>query len=190
MTLPGLTRPSETAHEMSIEVDILNGDAAWTEVEPLYQAIWPPEVIAKLPWAGIVSAHADLRVLLREEADEVVCHVGIYRREAKWNGRKVMIGGIGGVLTREDKRRRGYATVALDAAIRTLKDEGSTDLGLLFCEPRHAPFYISRGWTPFEGDIFAEQPGGRIRFTATPPHVFDLRRKLHRGTIDLCGLPW
>jgi len=57
-------------------------------------------------------------------------------------------------------------------------------------EPRHAPFYIARGWTPFEGEIFAEQPTGRIRFAATLPHVFDIRRKLHRGTIDLCGLPW
>jgi aminoglycoside 2'-N-acetyltransferase I len=175
---------------MSIEIDILNGDAAWSEVEPLYHAIWPPEVVAKLPWANIVSAHADMRVLLRDGMDEVVCHVGIYRREGTWNGRKVNIGGIGGVLTREDRRRRGYATIALDAAIRTLKDEGSVDLGLLFCEPRHAPFYIARGWTPFEGDIYAEQPGGRTRFTAILPHVFDLRRKLQRGTIDLCGLPW
>jgi len=129
-------------------------------------------------------------VLVRDELYDVVSHVGIYRREATWNGRKVIIGGVGGVLTREDKRRRGYATVALDAAIHTLKEEGATDFGLLFCEPRRAPFYIARGWVPFEGDIYAEQPGGRIRFTATLPHVFDIRRKLHRGTIDLRGLPW
>lgn len=185
-----LPRPNEKACEMGIEIDILNGPAAWPEVEPLYRAIWPPEVVAKLPWGGIVSAHADLRVVLRDEADEVVCHVGIYRRTATWNGRKVLIGGIGGVLTREDRRRRGYATLALDAAIHTLKDEGATDLGLLFCEPHHAPFYTARGWTPFAGDIFAEQPSGRIQYTAMLPHVFDIRRKLHRGTIDLCGLPW
>ncbi len=175
---------------MSIEIDILNGDAAWKEVEPLYQAIWPPEVVATLPWADVVSAHADLRVLVRDEADDVVCHVGIYRREVRWNGRKVIAGGIGGVLTREDKRRRGYATIALDAAIRTLKDEGSADFALLFCEPRHAPFYLARGFAPFDGEIFAEQPSGQIRFQATAPHVYDLHRKLRQGTIDLCGLPW
>ncbi len=106
---------------MSIEIDILNGDASWKEAEPLYNAIWPPEVVAKLPWAGVVSAHADLRVLVKDETDEVVCHVGIYRRELTWDGRKLRAGGIGGVLTREDKRRHGYATIALDAAIRTLK---------------------------------------------------------------------
>ncbi len=175
---------------MSIEIDILNGDASWKEAEPLYNAIWPPEVVAELPWAGVVSAHADLRVLVKDETDEVVCHVGIYRRELTWNGRKLRAGGIGGVLTREDKRRHGYATIALDAAIRTLKDEGSTDFALLFCEPHHAPFYTARGWKPFDGEILAEQPGGRIRFTAILPHVLDLRRKLRQGTIDLCGLPW
>ena len=115
--------------------------------------------------------------LLSERAEEI----------ERFNGRRPV---IGGVLTREDRRRRGYATIALDAAIHTLKEEGATDLGLLFCEPRHAPFYVARGWMPFEGEIFAEQPTGRIRFTATLPHVFDIRRKLHRGTIDLCGLPW
>jgi GNAT superfamily N-acetyltransferase len=175
---------------MSIDIDILNGEASWKQAEPLYRAIWPPEVVAKLPWAGIVWAHADLRVLLRDETDDVVCHIGIYRREGRWNGRKLHIGGIGSVLTREDKRGRGYATIALNAAIRTLKDEGSTDLGLLFCEPRHAPFYVARGWSAFDGDIFAEQPGGRMQFTAIAPHVYDLRRKLRQGTIDLCGLPW
>ena len=39
---------------------------------------------------------------LRLKTEGVVCHVGIYRREVTWNGRKFRAGGIGGVLTRED----------------------------------------------------------------------------------------
>ena len=31
---------------MSIEIEILNGDVAWPEVEPLHRAVWPPEVVA------------------------------------------------------------------------------------------------------------------------------------------------
>jgi hypothetical protein len=80
---------------MSIEIDVLNGDASWPMAEPLYKAVWPPDVVEKLPWAGIVFAHAELRVLVQAEPDDVVCHVGVYRREAKWNGRKVRVGGIG-----------------------------------------------------------------------------------------------
>ena len=95
-----------------------------------------------------------------------------------------------GVLTREDKRRRGYASIALNAAIQTLKDEGSTAFALLFCEPHNVPFYVGRGWKPFEGEIYAEQPAGRIRFDAIAPYVYDIRRAPRRGVIDLCGLPW
>jgi aminoglycoside 2'-N-acetyltransferase I len=122
---------------MSIEIDILNGDASWPMAKPLFDAVWPPEVVAKLPWAGIMFAHAELRVLVQAEYEDVVCHVGIYRREVTWNGRKFRAGGIGGVLTREDSRGKGYATIALNAAMQTLKDEGATDFGLLFCEPHN-----------------------------------------------------
>jgi GNAT superfamily N-acetyltransferase len=175
---------------MSIEIDVLNGDTSWPLAEPLYNAVWPPDVVARLAWAGIVFAHADLRVLVQAEPDCVVCHVGLYRREVTWNGRKVRAGGIGGVLTREDSRRRGYASMALDAAIRTLRDEGATDFALLFCEPHNVPFYAGRGWKPFDGEIYAEQPEGRVRFTAIAPCVYDLKRAPRQGVIDLCGLPW
>jgi aminoglycoside 2'-N-acetyltransferase I len=175
---------------MSIEIDVLNGDASWPLVEPLFNAVWPPDIVEKLPWAGIVFAHAGLRVLVRTEPEEVVCHVGIYRREVTWNGRKMRAGGIGGVLTREDSRRRGYASIALNAAVQTLKDEGATDFALLFCEPHNAPFYVARGWKPFDGEIYAEQPEGRVRFDAIAPYLYALKRAPLRGVIDLCGLPW
>jgi aminoglycoside 2'-N-acetyltransferase I len=175
---------------MSIEIEVLNGNTSWPMAEPLFKAIWPPEVVEKLPWAGIVFAHAELRVLVQGETGDVVCHVGVYRREVKWNGRNVRAGGIGGVLTREDARRRGYASIALNAAVQTLKDEGSTDFALLFCEPHNAPFYMGRGWKPFDGEIYAEQPAGRVRFEAIAPYVFDIRRAPRQGIIDLCGLPW
>ncbi len=74
---------------------------------------------------------------------------------------------------------------------QTLKDEGSIDFAMLFCEPHHAPFYVARGWKPFEGEIHAEQPEkGRVAFTAIAPYIFELKRTPRRGAIDLCGLPW
>jgi aminoglycoside 2'-N-acetyltransferase I len=176
---------------MAIEIDVLNGDASWTLVEPLHAAVWPPHVLAALPWGDVVFAHADLRVLVRDEADDVLCHVGIYRRIITWNGRKLQAGGIGGVMTRADLRQHGHASIALNAAIRTLKDERSVDFALLFCEPYRAPFYIARGWKPFEGEVYAEQPDkGRINFDMLMPLVHDIRRAPRQGVIDLCGLPW
>ena len=189
--LPSAAGAPRGNSQMSIEIEILNGTASWPMAEPLYRAVWPPGVLEKLPWGHLVFAHAELRVLVQAEPDEVVCHVGIYRREIKWNGRKMRAGGIGGVVTREDARRRGYASIALNAAVQTLKDEGATDFGLLFCEPHNATFYVDRGWKPFDGEVYAEQPQqGRIRFDAITPYVYELRRAPLKGTLDLCGLPW
>jgi aminoglycoside 2'-N-acetyltransferase I len=175
---------------MSIEIDVLNGAESWPMAEPLFDAVWPRDVVEKLPWGHIKWAHADLRVLIEAPSGGVACHVGIYFRTITWNDRKVQIGGIGGVATRPDCRRLGYASVALNAAIQTMRDQEAVRFGLLFCEPHNFAFYQSRGWHPFSGEIYAEQPGGRIRFEAMAPFVFDFGRAPRQGVIDLCGLPW
>jgi aminoglycoside 2'-N-acetyltransferase I len=175
---------------MSIEIDVLNGGASRPLAEPLLAAVWPAEVVEELVRAGIDFAHPDLRVLVQAESGGAVCHVGIYRREVKWNGRKLRAGGIGGVATRADQRRHGYASIALNAAIQTLKDEGASDFGLLFCRPHNAAFYMGRGWKPFEGEVYCEPPEGRVRFQTLAPYVYDIRRAPRQGTIDLCGLAW
>jgi predicted acetyltransferase len=175
---------------MSIEIDVLNGDASWKVAEPLFRAVWPRHVVEKLPWGQIEWAHADLRVLIDAPEGGLACHVGIYFRTVIWNGRKVNIGGIGGVATREDCRRHGYASLALNAAVQTMRDHEAIGFALLFCEPHNFAFYQARGWHPFGGEIYAEQPGGRVRFEAMAPLVHDFTRAPRDGTIDLCGLPW
>jgi aminoglycoside 2'-N-acetyltransferase I len=177
---------------MSIEIEVLNGDASWESAKPLFHAIWPAEVVATLPWAGVTFARPDLRVLVLDEAGDVISHVGLYRRVITWNGQKMHAGGIGGVLTRPDLRNRGLATIALNAAIQTLRAEDSVNFAILFCEPDRAPFYVARGFKPFEGQVYVEQPHkGRVRFDAIAPHVHDLKRTAPTlGALDLCGLPW
>jgi GNAT superfamily N-acetyltransferase len=147
---------------MSIEIDVLNGNASWPQAEPLMQAVWPREAIEKLPWGHIKWAHADLRVLIDAPEDAaqsgLACHVGIYFRTATWDGRKVEIGGIGGVSTRPDCRGRGYATLALNAAIRTLRDHEAVRFAMLFCEPHNEAFYQARGWHPFRARSMPSSP--------------------------------
>jgi GNAT superfamily N-acetyltransferase len=179
---------------MSIEIDVLNGDASWPRAEPLMQAVWPAHVVEKLSWGHVKWAHADLRVLIDAPEDGpkpgLACHVGIYFRDATWDGRKVHIGGIGGVSTRPDCQGRGYATLALNAAMRTMRDREAVRFAMLFCEPHNEAFYQARGWHRFQGEVYAEQPEGRVRFEAMAPFVFDFTRKPRDGIIDLCGLPW
>lgn len=175
---------------MSIEIDVLNGDASWKTVEPLHNAIWPRATADQRPWGHIEWAHADLRVLIDAPEGGLACHVGIYFRTITWNGHKIHVGGIGGVMTREDCRRRGYATLALDAAIQTIKANEAARFAFLVCEQHNFSFYGARGWHAFDGEVYCEQPGGRIRFDLMAPFVFDIKPAPRKGVIDFNGLPW
>src|SRR5436305_12441470 len=157
---------------MSIEVDVLNGRTSWRLVEPLFDTVWSSEIISSAPWRHVNWANADLRVLVETPDAGLICHVGLYFRQVTWNGRKLHIGGVGGVMTHPDHRRRGYASIALDAAIRTMRDRQDVQFALLLCEPHNFAFYQARGWHPFEGEIWVEQPQGRIRFEAMSPFIF------------------
>jgi GNAT superfamily N-acetyltransferase len=175
---------------MSIEIDVLSGSASWKRTEPLHAAVFGRQIVEKLPWGHIQWAHAELRVLIDAPEGGLACHVGIYFRTIDWNGNKIHVGGIGGVMTREDCRGRGYASLALTAAIDTMRANEAARFALLFCEEHNVAFYRARGWDPFDGEIWCEQPGGRIRFDLMAPFVFDIKRAPRQGRIDLCGLPW
>ena len=175
---------------MSIEIEILNGNESWPVAKPLLDVVWPKAEVEKLSWGHVKWANADLRVLVETSDGELACHVGIYTRMAMWNNRKMNIGGIGGVATHPDHQRRGYASIALNAAIQTLRDREDIQFVVLFCEPHNVAFYEARGWHRFIGEVYCEQPEGRVRFEAMAPFVFDLKGGAGGGILDLCGLPW
>jgi aminoglycoside 2'-N-acetyltransferase I len=110
-------------------------------------------------------------------------------RAAVWNDRDATIGGVGGVATHPDKRKSGSATAAMQTAMQWFERE-DMDFAVLFCEPHNYAFYRNLGWHQFDGDVFAEQPQGRVRFEVMTPFVYDLKFAPRDGTIDLRGLPW
>ena len=119
----------------------------------------------------------------------LVCHVGLFARSARWNDKDVTIGGIGGVGTHPDRRGRGFAAAACGPRRNVLR--ASTRISpCLFCEPHNHAFYRYLGWHQFEGEVFVEQPQGRIRFDLMAAFVYDLKLAPRGGTIDLRGLPW
>ena len=154
---------------MTIEIDILNGDASWKRTEPLHTAVFGQADRRDTAMGPYQVGHADLRVLIDAPEGGLACHVGIYFRTIDWNGNKIHVGGIGGVMTREDCRGRGYASLALAAAIDTMRANEAVRFALLFCEEHNVAFYRARGWEPFEGEIWCEQPDGRIRFDLMAP---------------------
>jgi GNAT superfamily N-acetyltransferase len=178
---------------MSIEIDIQTGEASRDAAKPLLIAVWPPDGYAALP-NGARRADPDFRILIETVDDGVVCHAGIFRRTGFWKGRKVNIGGVGSLATSPGHRKRGYAGLALRAAVQTFRDEEVVDFGLLFSEADCAGFFETRGWHKFEGGIQTEQDGERARLDALSnsltPYVFDLRNGPREGVIDIRGLPW
>ena len=40
------------------------------------------------------------------------------------------------------------------------------------------------------GDVYCEQPSGRVKFDMMHAMVLPLRCAPRSGVIDLCGLPW
>jgi aminoglycoside 2'-N-acetyltransferase I len=139
---------------------------------------------------SLISSRSARRVLVWNEAGQLVCHVGIHWRDGTWDGRKVRFAGIGGVVTHAEHRRCGFASAAMGRAIEEIQASGETDVALLFCEPYNFSFYEGLGWRRFDGVVFADQPSGRQRFDVMAPFIFDLRLAPRSGEFDLCGLPW
>jgi len=171
-------------------IDVVTGDAGREQAAPLLRSVWPPEVVAELPWRNVVCARPDERLLAFNLAGEIIGHTGIILRIAVWNDRPVKIGGIGGVATRSDSRGRGVASAVMRSAVRRMEIVHDVDFGLLFCESRHARFYELLGWRAFDGDVFVLQPQGRVRYEVMRPFVSDVKVEIRSGMIDLAGLPW
>lgn len=172
-------------------VEICDADAGWKLIGPLEADVYTPAVLAAAPWRDVVWSHADLRAIVWREDDPIpVAHVGLYFRDGLGDGRPQRLGGIGGVMTRTNLQGRGFASAAMAAAEQALRQAGDIDLGVLFCEPRLAPFYVRRGWRPLAAPVFVDQPAGRQQFTVAGAMVLELAGRAPAQELDLCGRPW
>ena len=149
-------------------------------------------------------AIADWHVLAWE-GNLLVGHVDITERTALVGGTEMRLGGIGGVVTLKEWRKRGIASAAMQKAAEFLRDELAAPFGLLVCDPAMAPFYQKLSWQVVAGPLIfdqqtAFQPGLDQVISGEPTHKVTLEGAIlvlpcreHNwpaGLIDLCGLPW
>jgi aminoglycoside 2'-N-acetyltransferase I len=173
---------------MTLSIDIRGGDEGWPLAETLDRACYPPEVMATIVWRDVTWAHADKRIFVRLDG-KAVCHAGLYFRNAKDGERDVRVCGAGGVMTLKRARKQGCASAAMKTAAKIMKED-DCDFGLLFCEPHNVAFYEGLGWRIFSGNVYCEQPQGRIPFDIMHIMVLPVVEAPRSQTIDLCGLPW
>lgn len=165
-------------------------DAQKKGLDQLRAAVYPPEVIATLPGRIFTWASPQWSILLWDEG-ELVSRVGLLVREIVSNGETKTIGGIGGVMTHPDKQGEGYASQAMREASKLFGEKLNVAYALLFCRPHLVEFYKRLSWKPFRGEVFVEQPNGRMEFSANGAMVLGVKEQAPlNGVLDLNGLPW
>lgn len=177
---------------MSIEIDIATGDSGLAR----RKAAAVGSLAAGGRESAAVGTHC-LRPSRPSGHDRArwgcdLRHVGIYRRTGTWNGRKVTIGGIGGVATREDCRGRGYATLAVNAAIHTLTGRARHRLrdAVLRTAQRCALRKTRLADIQWPGLCGTYSPADVHHSPRWRLMSLESSACYAGSTIDLCGLPW
>jgi len=94
-------------------------------------------------------------------------------------------------MTHPARQGQGLASKAMREAAKRFEQDLHVDYALLFCRPDLVLFYERLGWKSFEGQVFVEQPQGKIEFSANGAMVLDVKEQAPlTGVLDLNGLPW
>lgn len=88
-----------------------------------------------------------IRYVFAFSDNEIVGRVIVLKRNIKFHGRKIILGGIGGVRTHISWRRKGIATLLLEKAISILKEE-QCDIAFLYTRKELFPLYEKVGFIP------------------------------------------
>jgi GNAT superfamily N-acetyltransferase len=130
----------------------------------------------------------DLHFLLHV-LGETVSHVGVLQHEISVDGKPVLVGGVGGVVTPPAWQKRGHARKLMQHTARFF-ETAQVDAGLLFCLRRRVPFYESQGWQLLQRPVWIQQPAGEI---VAPLEVMVLpigKSKWPDGEVRLNSFPW
>jgi len=135
------------------------------------------------------TEHEDWHVMVKVDG-QVASRLGIVDRAATVGGQPVRLGGIGGVATHPDHRRKGYAARAMETAADWMRDSMGVDFGLLVCDRSMVNYYSCLGWRVVATSLWIEQPRGHVLFDAITMILPCAKTQWPDGVIDLCGYPW
>lgn len=86
--------------------------------------------------------------LLVSEEDEIIGTILLYRRRVKHKNQVMILGGLGRVCTRIDRRNQGIATMMLEKAVKILKN-WKCDVAYLCADiEKTGPLYARAGFVP------------------------------------------
>ena len=149
-----------------MRVEVLDGPGSTTAAGALFIRVYPADVLGTVAWRDVVSAPADRRVVLMDNAGDIIAAAGLIFRTGLRDGGVVRIGGIGGVMVSPERQRQGLGRTVMQAAHEALRSNPDVQFGLLFCEPHNTTFYEGIGWRRFVGEVRVDQPGGSVSTTS------------------------
>ena len=138
---------------------------------------------------NIVNRPAELHFVLERDG-LAVSHLSIVKADVAVGGQLLVVGGIGGVVTRGDAHGKGYAGRLLSHALKFFEHEWKVDAGMLFCFERLVPYYASQGWQLLESPVPVEQPAGQIEYPARAMVLPFGTATWPPGIVQVSGLPW
>jgi aminoglycoside 2'-N-acetyltransferase I len=166
-------------------------DADREALRALSLAVYPPGESTSWPGRRLEWAPAEWCVCIRDDAGALVSYVGISLREARYDGRAVRVGGIGGVKTHPSSRRRGLAKVGIQRVIEFFREQADIGFAVLVCGVHLIAYYERLGWREFSGQLLVQQHGSTVEFTFNRIMTYGIQRAApEAGTIDLLGPPW
>jgi predicted GNAT family N-acyltransferase len=132
--------------------------------------------------------------LLVFEEDQIIGGIKLYRRKVMFNNREVILGGVGSVCTRTDKRNQGIATAMLKEAVKILK-KWECDIAYLCANVEMRSFYGLVGFVPLNkpytyygrsGELYEAYKGmiAPLNSSSLFDEVLSSKHKLHLGKGD------
>jgi GNAT superfamily N-acetyltransferase len=122
----------------------------------------------------------------------VVAHAGIVYRVIQVGNLRVPVGGVGGLMTLNDWRGRGYARAVLAKATAFVAKQLWAPFAVVICPMEDTAFYEHLGWDVAEVPIQCEQPNGRVTLEREVALSLACQGDAQwpSGSIDLRGTPW
>jgi predicted GNAT family N-acyltransferase len=177
---------------MSSEMEIeIRAPSQIRQIELDHMSAWVAQVFHGSSPDDMQWSSDDWHVMVRVNG-QVVSRVGIVERTSTVSGQSVKLGGIGGVATQPDSRKRGYAEAALKTAAEFIRNELEVEFGLLICSAQMTRYYRKLGWQLVEGPLMFDQPKGKVTFDGSTKIMIlpCTKSDWPPGVIDLCGPPW
>lgn len=160
-------------------------------LEALHAAVYRPKPRLESARQPREWALPQWHILMRNADDQLISHVGAVTRVCMCDGKEILLGGIGGVMTHPSRRGKGYAGAGIRQAIEFLRQDMQVDMALLFCAPRLRSFYQRFGFRAFTADTYVRQYSTKTLFPHDEIMAMPAMKPLPPcAALDLCGLPW